>query len=79
MVLDIVKLKNYIDEKGLKQKFISERSKIPEPKLSQILNGKRKCEVGEYASICKALGVGFQLFIVPEEEEARRKAEKEVV
>lgn len=77
MVLDIVKLKKYIDEKGLKQKFISERSNIPEPKLSQILSGKRKCEVGEYANICKALGVEFQLFIVPETKKLKYEAEKE--
>lgn len=63
MILDIVKLKRYIEQSGIKQKFISEKTGIPEPTLSLILNGKRKCEVGEYASICNILGVEFQYFI----------------
>ena len=63
MILDIVKLKRYIEQSGIKQKFISEKTGIPEPRLSLILNGKRKCEVGEYASICNILGVEFQYFV----------------
>lgn len=70
MILDILELKKYIEAIGIKQKYISEKTSIPEPKLSQILNGKRKCEVGEYASICNALGVRFETFV---------RAEKEVV
>lgn len=66
MILDIVELKRYIEERGIKQKYIAKKSSIPEPKLSMILNGKRKCEVGEYASICNALGVEFQRFVRPE-------------
>lgn len=69
MILDIVKLKRYIEQSGIKQKFISEKTSIPEPTLSLILNGKRKCEVGEYASICNALGVEFELFVSPAEPE----------
>ena len=69
MILDIVKLKRYIEQNGIKQKFISEKTSIPEPTLSLILNGKRKCEVGEYASICNALGVEFELFVSPAEPE----------
>lgn len=67
MILDIVKLKQYIEQSGIKQKFISEKTSIPEPTLSLILNGKRKCEVGEYASICNALGVEFEVFVSPAE------------
>ena len=63
MILDIVKLKRYIEQSGIKQKIISEKTGIPEPTLSLILNGKRKCEVGEYASICNILGVEFQYFV----------------
>ena len=69
MILDIVKLKRYIEQSGIKQKFISEKTSIPEPTLSLILNGKRKCEVGEYASICNALGVEFELFVSPADPE----------
>ena len=63
MVLDFMELKNYIDESGLKQKAISEKSGVPEVRLCLILQGKRKCEVGEYASICDALGVKVDRFI----------------
>lgn len=68
MVLDIWELKRYIDEHGIKQKYIAERTKIPESKLSLIINGKRKCEVGEYASICNALEVSVEMFIKKEKE-----------
>lgn len=63
MVLDFVELKNFIDKSGLKQKAISEKSGVPEVQLCLILQGKRKCEVGEYASICDALGVKVDRFI----------------
>ena len=68
MILDIVELKTYIEEHGIKQKYISEKAGISEPALSLILRGKRKCEVGEYANICRALGVEFQRFVKKEKE-----------
>ena len=67
MVLDILELKKKIDEMGLKQKFVSEKTGIPEPKLCMILNGKRKCEVGEYASICAVIGSDIREFIKEKE------------
>ena len=51
MVLDFMELKDFIDKSGLKQKAIAEKSGVPEVRLCLILQGKRKCEVGEYASI----------------------------
>ncbi|HJB15235.1 MAG TPA: helix-turn-helix domain-containing protein [Candidatus Blautia excrementipullorum] len=63
MILDIVKLRKYIEDCGIKQKYIAEKANMAESKLSAILNKKRKCEVGEYANICKALGVEFEKFI----------------
>ena len=65
MVLDFVELKNYIEEKGIKQKIIAEKSGIPEVQLCLILQGKRKCEVGEYSSICDVLGVRVNKFLKP--------------
>ena len=73
MILDIVKLKRHIEQSGIKQKFISEKTSIPEPTLSLILNGKRKCEVGEYASICNTLGVGFEMFVSSTESETEKE------
>ena len=63
MVLDFMELKDFIDKSGLKQKAIAEKSGVPEVQLCLILQGKRKCEVGEYASICDALGVKVDRFI----------------
>lgn len=58
-----IALKNYIDEVGLKQKAIAEKAGITESQLSLILNGKRSCDVDEYARICKAVGVSITKFI----------------
>lgn len=63
MILDFMELKKFIDDSGLKQKAIAEKSGVPEVQLCLILQGKRKCEVGEYASICNALGVKVDRFI----------------
>ena len=59
LVFDTAKMKKYIDSSGIKQKSISEKAGIPEPALSLILQGKRKCEIGEYASICEVLDVNI--------------------
>ena len=64
MIFDYTGLKSYIEDLGIKQKCISQKSGVPEVQLSLILQGKRKCEVGEYASICEALGVKIDKFIV---------------
>lgn len=61
-------LQDYIYEKGIKQKFISDKSGIDETVLSKILTGKRKCEVNEYIAICKALKVKPDKFIKTDEE-----------
>ncbi len=70
MILNIMELKRYIDTHGMKQKYISMKTGIPETKLSLILNGKRRCEVGEYASICKVLGVDIKRFITKDNKES---------
>lgn len=62
---DSREMKNYIEEAGLKQKTISEKAGISEAALSLILQGKRRCEIGEYATICWALGVNTDKFLHP--------------
>lgn len=63
--MDVLGIKNHIKESGLKQKTISEKAGIPEGKLCLILNGKRKCEAGEYVGLCDALGVNTRKFMKP--------------
>lgn len=71
--VDTAKIKNHINETGLKQKVVAQKSGIPEAKFSLILHGKRKCEAGEYASLCKVLGVN------PNEFMQIRSSDKEIM
>lgn len=57
------KIKQYMDEKGIKQNYVSEKSEIPENTLSMILNGKRKLDADEFIRIVLALDVSPDLFI----------------
>lgn len=63
--LDIESLRGYIDEMGVKQKTVADKSGISESAFCLILQGKRKCEIGEYASICSALNVPMGNFMKP--------------
>ena len=60
-----MKIKAYLDERGISQIFLSAKSNIPAPKLNLALNGKRKLTFAEYESICWALGVGVDTFLEP--------------
>ncbi len=55
-------LRAYIDNNGLKQKFIAEKAKIDETRLSRILAGKAKCTADEYFRICLALDIPYERF-----------------
>ena len=62
-----IKVKQYLDEKGIKYSFLSEKIGIPMNVLSPLLNGKRKMSVEEYFLICNALELPVYTF-EPEEE-----------
>ena len=70
--VNIEKIKEKIDEMGLKRKYVSEQVGVTESRFSLILSGKRKMEAGEYANICKALNVPMSEFL--EAEADRRRA-----
>lgn len=53
----------YISKNGIKQKFISDKTGIPENVLSMILNGKRKMDADEFVEIVIALNVDANKFI----------------
>ncbi|CUO85866.1 Uncharacterised protein [[Eubacterium] contortum] len=63
--VDVEAMKNYLDEVGLKQKPIAIKSGLDECKFSLALQGKRKLEAGEYASVCKSIGVPMRKFLKP--------------
>lgn len=54
---DYEALKTKIDSSGMKQKAVAVKAGLKENQFCQILNGKRKCEAGEYISLCKVLEV----------------------
>lgn len=60
-----MKIKGYLESKGVSQAFLSTKSGIPPAKLNLSLNGKRRLSLPEYESICWALGVGVDAFMEP--------------
>lgn len=59
------KIKLYLEETGISQTFISNKTKIPLPKLNLALNGKRNFTFEEYEKICGVLQVGVDKFLSP--------------
>lgn len=57
------KLKHYIEEHGLIQKFVAKKAGIEEVTLSNILNGRQRCSLENYVKLCKFFNVSFELFI----------------
>ncbi len=62
-----LKIKAFIDESGISQTSISEKSKIPLPKLNLALNGKRRMTFEEYEIICGVLNVNTDRFLTPKQ------------
>ena len=60
-----IKIKDYLESKGISQAFLSAKSGIPTAKLNLALNSKRKLSLSEYEAICWALGVGVETFMEP--------------
>lgn len=56
------KIKNYLVEHGIKQRFLAEKLELPDSVISDMLNGFRKIDAVEYYQICKALRVSLEYF-----------------
>jgi len=71
IVLEVIKLqtnleiKEYLEQKGISQTFVSKKTGIPLPKLNLALNGNRRLTLEEYTLICGALGVNTDCFLKP--------------
>lgn len=63
------RIKSYLDDHGIKYKFLSEKASISGPILTALLSGTRKIELMEYVRICNALQVDFMTFIADGESE----------
>lgn len=64
-----LKIKEYLDENGIKYSYLSERTGMPMNILSPTLNGKRKMSAEEYFMICKILGLSAETFAPDETSE----------
>lgn len=63
-----LKIKEYLDAKGIKYSYLAEKTGMPMNILSPTLNGKRKLSAEEYFIICEALGVSAEIFSPDGEE-----------
>lgn len=67
------KIKQYLEDNGIKQTFIAEKIGISKQKMSYICtsNSNKDVDCVTYYKICKALNVPLETFLVdesPEEE-----------
>jgi len=60
-----LEIKDYLEEKGISQTFVSKKTGIPLPKLNLALNGNRRLTLEEYTLICGALEVNTDKFLKP--------------
>ena len=57
------KVRAYIEQHGLKQKFVAERAGISNTTFNAIMNGKRTMYAEDLKAVCLALNVSPELFI----------------
>lgn len=57
------RVKEYIQERGIKQRFLAENAEVDDSKISRFLNGTQDIGVLEYYKVCEALGVPMETFI----------------
>ena len=67
------KIKEYMNEKGIKQTFLVEKTGLSTQTVNSILNGNRKIEATEYYEICRALGLKLDYLFSTEEGESDGK------
>lgn len=62
-----LKIAQYLKDNGIKQRFLSEKTGIPESVISDICLGNRKrIDAVELFKICKALNVDMMTFMPDE-------------
>ena len=61
-----LKIKAYMDTKGIKQTFLADKTGMGLTIINAILNGNRKIEASEYYEICKALDKPLDFFFQEE-------------
>lgn len=56
------RIKEYMEERKIKQTFLVNKTGLSATTISQILNGKRETKASEYFEICAALEVSLEQF-----------------
>lgn len=67
------KIKSYLENNGITQTFVANKTGIPVQKLNLSLNGNRRLDFDEYELICGALSVGTDKFLEPKLPEVKQK------
>lgn len=62
MILVKQNIAKFLNDNGIKQVIISQKTGIQPQKISLILRGKRTLDIEEYVQICNALGVPYDYF-----------------
>lgn len=57
------RLKQYLEEHGIKQKFLVDKTRICDRTISDMVNKKRKITAEELGKIADALGVSADIFL----------------
>ena len=58
----IERIRNYIKEQGLKQRWVAERAGMTDLEISQYLTERKRLTADAYIRICDALGVPLETF-----------------
>jgi len=72
-----IRIKQYMADHGIKQVWLSERTGIPQPKLSAYLTGRSPLYADTFAIICRGLEVSSDDIIaypIPEDNSAAATA-----
>lgn len=57
------KIRKYIEENGLKFKFVAEKADIPEKRFYRLVNCESQISAEDLGKICKGLGVNPSFFL----------------
>ncbi len=57
------KIKQYLDEHGISQAFLVNKTGIAQEKISNMINGKRNITAKELGKITRALNVSADIFL----------------
>lgn len=66
------RIANYMEQNGIKQIHLSQKTGISPQAISSLLRGDRNLDVEEYAKICDALNVPYDYFM-PEDTKDQKK------